>query len=79
MIGPSITTHVIHISNHCMSITTSSSLPPLTITTASCPFVTAYGVEIVQLLGPSSSSDCLARLSCYSALKELIVTEVANT
>lgn len=78
MIGPSITTHVIPISNHCMSTTTSSSLPPLTITTA-CPCVTAYGVEIVQLLGPSSSSDCLARLSCYSALKELIVTEVANT
>jgi hypothetical protein len=45
----------------------------------SCPVVTAYGVEIMQLLGPSSSSDCLARLSCYNALKELIATEVANT
>ena len=45
----------------------------------SCPVVTAYGVEIMQLLGPSSSSDCLARLSCYNALKELIATEVVNT
>jgi len=58
------------------SLSPSSHIIPLTL---SCLVVTAYGVEIMQLLGPSSSSDCLARLSCYNALKELIATEVANT